>query len=29
MNRYSRIIHHIDMEDVKLKCLDEIAAREI
>ncbi len=29
MNRYSRVLHHIDIEDVKLKCLDEIAAREI
>ena len=29
MNRYSRILHHLDIEDVKLKCLDEIAAREI
>ncbi len=29
MNRFSRIRHHIDMEDVKLKYLDNLAAKKI
>ena len=29
MNRFSRILHHIDIEDVKLKYLDNLAAKKI